>query len=105
VTDDTIKVLLIEDSQDQTQLIRRLIGEIPPPRFQLDDVCNMSDALARLSTRQYDVVMLDLPLSGNVGLDAFRTARSQAPQVPIVVVSDSDDDEVALTAVKEGAQD
>src|SRR5204862_1143637 len=60
---------------------------------------------ARLAHSGVDVVLLDLGLPDSQGLDTFVRARRGAPNEPIVVISGLDDEQLALEAVRSGAQD
>ena len=53
----------------------------------------------------FDVILLDLGLPDSQGLDTLRTLRGKNPQVAVVVLTGKDDEELALQALKEGAQD
>jgi DNA-binding NarL/FixJ family response regulator len=50
-------------------------------------------------------VVLDLSLPDSSGLATFHTFHKRAPNLPIVVMSDLDDNDIALAAVEAGAQD
>ena len=54
---------------------------------------------------EIDLVLLDLDLPDSQGLDTFIKAYAQAPQVPFVVLTGLADETLALTAVRQGAQD
>jgi DNA-binding NarL/FixJ family response regulator len=68
-------------------------------------VPRLSAALARLATGGIDLVMTDLGLPDSQGLPTFRALRQAAPDLAIMVVTVSDDEEMAVAAVREGAQD
>ena len=55
--------------------------------------------------KHFDVILLDLGLPDSQGLDTLRTVRGEHRQVAIVVLTGRDDEELALQALKEGAQD
>jgi signal transduction histidine kinase len=65
----------------------------------------LSVGLAVLGHREFDVMLLDLSLPDSSGLTTFESAHAAAPGVPIVVLSGLDDEEVAVRAVHDGAQD
>ncbi len=65
----------------------------------------LSSALERLSRGGIDVVLLDLNLPDNEGISTFERAYAFAPDVPIVVLTEVDDEDVALRTVQGGAQD
>jgi signal transduction histidine kinase len=98
-------VLLIEDNPGDARLIREILAEARSALFQVEWVGRLGDGLARLASSGVGVVLLDLSLPDSQGLETFRRVRAQAPGVPIVVLSGLDDEEMALRAVREGAQD
>jgi len=102
---EKIKVLVIEDSPvDQQLIIEMLSGERDGP-FSVECAERLSEGLKKLEESYFDAVMLDLGLPDSFGLGTFTTVRSQAARVPIVVLSSRDDEELSLQAVHNGAQD
>src|SRR5690349_78416 len=65
----------------------------------------LAEALAMVATERPDCVVLDLALPDAAGLGAVLKLRSSEPQVPIVVLTDVDDDQLGAEAVHAGAQD
>ena len=59
----------------------------------------------KLGRGEIDLVLLDLGLPDSRGLETFVRAYAHAPQVPFVVLTGLDDETLALTAVRKGAQD
>jgi diguanylate cyclase (GGDEF)-like protein len=53
----------------------------------------------------FDLVVLDLYLPDSQGLDTFLQVNEQAPEVPVVVVGDEEEQPLALEVIREGAQD
>jgi len=70
-----------------------------------ESVPRLTEALARLATGGIDLVLTDLGLPDSQGLATFRELRQAAPDLAIIVVTVSDDQEMAVAAVREGAQD
>ena len=101
----SIEVLLVEDNPGDARLIQEILAEVRGTPFDLEHVDRLSAGLERLSSRGIDVVLLDLSLPDSRGLDTFVTMHAQASQVPIIVLTGLDDEELAVTAVREGAQD
>jgi signal transduction histidine kinase/DNA-binding response OmpR family regulator len=62
-------------------------------------------ACAMLARVVVDVVILDLALADEGGLDALRRLRAAAPGTPVVVLTDTADEAAALEALRAGAQD
>jgi PAS domain S-box-containing protein len=109
--DNSFKVLLIEDNAIDAGLIRAALadnGRIPAedPLFYLESVGRLGDGLKRLgSKRDIDVVLLDLSLPDSHGLETVVATRAQSPNVPIVVMTGLDDEALAVSTLRQGAQD
>ena len=99
------RVLLIEDNPGDVRLIREMLSEGEDVLFHLDCVGRLSQGLEYLSTRTTGVVLLDLSLPDSYGFDTFLKVYAHSPKVPIIVLTGHDDQTVALSAVKTGAQD
>jgi DNA-binding response OmpR family regulator len=100
-----LKILLVEDNPGDARLIREMLAEAGKERFSLEWSSTLAAGLERLSQGEIDLVLLDLGLPDSLGLDTFIKAYAHAPQVPFVVLSGLSDENVALTAVRQGAQD
>ncbi|HUX85470.1 MAG TPA: ATP-binding protein [Chloroflexota bacterium] len=100
-----LTVLLIEDNPGDARLIRELLNEVRAVGFRLKWVTALSDGLLSLEHDAADVVLLDLMLPDSRGMETFYAVRGAFPRVPVVVLSGLVDEEVALKAVREGAQD
>lgn len=105
MNDKPIRLLLIEDSPGDARLIREMLNEAGAPQFELVCVERLEEGLKRLGSEGFDLLLLDLGLPDSQGLDTFFTTRSQAPGVPIVVLTGLGDETSAIKAVREGAQD
>jgi two-component system, cell cycle sensor histidine kinase and response regulator CckA len=101
----TLKVLLVEDNADLAQLIAHMLrqGEAQI----VDSIClaRLDQSLERLQTRDIDAVILDLGLPDSAGLQSLRAMRLHSPELPIVVLTAMEDQNTALQALREGAQD
>ena len=98
-----MRVLLVEDNDDDVLLIRESLSGTA---LEIDRAERLSTALAQLTLGKFDAVLLDLSLPDAWGLDTIRRLRREAAAVPpIVVLTGLNDEEIAMRAVKEGAQD
>jgi len=98
-------VLLVEDSLPYARLVELLLEAAMPGGVELDHHETLLDGLAALRERSVDCVLLDLGLPDARGLEAVAAMQNARPGVPIVVLSGRDDDELALAAIRAGAQD
>jgi len=99
------KVLLIEDNPGDARLIREMIAEVPGAAFEVECAERLAQGLERLSAGGIGVVLLDLSLPDSMGLETFAKVYAHSPAVPIIVLTGNDDNNLALAAVKRGAQD
>jgi len=102
---ERIQVLVVEDDPVCVELLREMLSAAGQPGFALESVGLLGEAVARLSRGGIDLVLLDLGLPDSGGLDTFRQVQRAAPAVPVIVVTVNSDEETAIAAVKEGAQD
>ena len=105
ITQRSCKVLLVERETDEAPTLGEALGRTLDGRMQLETASELSEALKRLSRGGVDVVLLDLALPDSQGMVTFERAYAFAPDVPIVVVADVDDEELAVSTVQAGAQD
>src|SRR5260221_5890499 len=98
-------VLLIEDNPGDVRLIREMLAEGEDGIFELACVGRLSQGLEYLATGSACRVLLDLSLPDSYGFDTFLKVYAHSPKVPIIVLTGHDDQTVALSAVKTGAQD
>ena len=103
--DTPLKILLIEDNPGDARLIREMLAEAGAQDITLEWVPRLSQGLEQLSQDHIDLVLLDLTLPDSRGLETFRQAYAQAPEIPFVLFSGLDDETLAITAVQNGAQD
>ncbi len=101
------RILLVEDDAADAYILRWHLLKNPRNRhrFDLEHVEYLGTGLDRLSQDSFEVLLLDLGLPDSLGIETFCRASREAPDIPIIVLSGLDDEDVALSAVREGAQD
>ncbi len=103
--DTAIKVFMIEDNLKDTYLIRHMLEISTNPKFVISHVQRLSEGLAQLKDRHFDVVLLDLGLPDSQGIDTLRKVHDKDTVVPIIVLTGLDDQEIATQAIRFGGQD
>ena len=98
-------ILLIEDDESQSNLIRYQLGRAKPGGFQSWIAESLEEGLTALRTGEFDVVVIDLGLPDSQGLETFDAVHQAFPGVPAVVMTGNDDEALAIEAVRRGAQD
>ena len=125
-----LMVLLIEDNPEHADLVReRLDGEssvysacqhIAYPCYvrerpdsessvyfhlDFDWAATLEAGRERLAQGKTDLILLDLSLPDSHGMDTFRSIRSLAPQLPVVIFTGRNDQELGFQTIHEGGQD
>src|SRR5580693_4280898 len=98
-------VLLVEDNPGDARLLREMFSEEGWHDIELTHVECMREAEEHLAEHAPDIILLDLGLPDARGLGAVRQAHAAAPRVPLVVLTNLDDESLAAQALQEGAQD
>ena len=102
---NTITVLLIEDNPGDAELLQELLAEVQQISFQVTWMDTLSTGLQYMADHKIDLLLLDLTLPDSEGLNTLVKAQTQAPYLPVVVLTGCDDEEQAVKAMREGAQD
>ncbi len=102
---DQINVLLIEDNPVDARLIRELLSEASDFSFNVTKASTLAQGIEMLASRDVDVILLDLGLPDSQGLATVRAIFQRAPHYPVIMLTVLDDEELAIKAVREGAQD
>jgi len=98
-------LLLVEDNPGDAQLVNELLMDAERDSYEIVHAPLMSKAVDTLRTRPVDVVVLDLRLPDCTGVDTVKAVRDVASEVPIVVLTGSDDEQLAMDCIDAGAQD
>jgi len=98
-----LRVLIVEDSEDDTQL---LVRELKRGGYQVayQRVATLA-ALDGALTSGWDLIITDYSMPGFNGLAALSTVRDRGLETPFIFVSGTIGEETAVTAMKQGAQD
>lgn len=102
---NSFSMLVVEDSPADAALVGEYLRDVPGAIYELETVETLGEALSVLSRRNVDVVLLDLSLPDSSGIETVRTVIGRHPRVAIVVLTGLQDEQLALQAVRYGAQD
>jgi len=99
-----IKVLVVEDSDDDTRLAMRMLrsGGFEPTYQRVQDVQALKAALKQ---ERWDAVISDFRMPGFNGVDALDVFRATGLDIPFIFVSGTIGEETAVAAMKAGASD
>lgn len=105
MTNQELKVLLVEDNPSDVYLVRDLLSRCENRRFVINEAKSLKEAVSYLEKERYDAVLLDLSLPDSMGLQTFYKIHRAANDTPVVVCSGTSDQEFTTKAVQLGAQD
>lgn len=100
-----INVLLVEDNLGDANLIKKRLKKSNTTRFKITHVAKLKKAIEYIIQDFFDIILLDLSLPDSKGLETLAAIEQQATHIPIIVLTGLNDEELALEAVRQGAQD
>lgn len=100
-----LSVLLIEDQLAEVDYIREILSQVQSCRFTITHADRLNKGLALLDQIDADVLLLDLCLPDSCGYQTFQQAHNAFPALPIILITNMNDETLAVRAVREGAQD
>jgi signal transduction histidine kinase len=99
-----VRVLLVEDDPSDIFLFQAVLSEARAG-IELTAVDRLSAAVQALQESPIDLIVTDLSLPDSGEASTFRELRKHAPQIPIIVLSGYDAEDIAMKCVEQGAQD
>ena len=102
---EQIKVMLVEDDEDDYILTRGLFAEMMGRRFQLEWFKSYDLGLKAMLRNQHDVCLVDYRLGAKNGVELLTEAVDQGCQAPIILLTGSGEHQIDLEAMKAGAAD
>jgi diguanylate cyclase (GGDEF)-like protein/PAS domain S-box-containing protein len=103
--EQSIKILLIEDNLAEAKLFQEFLSHVKQSNFEIVWIKKLREAFIWLEEKRFDIILLDLTLPDARGLESLESLNVYAPHLPIVVLTNTNDEELAIEAVKKGAQD
>jgi DNA-binding NtrC family response regulator len=100
-----IKVLVVEDEPGNVEFISEMLRKVKNTIFELVPARRVSKGLERLTAGDIDAVLLGFSIKDDDVLSMFRRFNKQAPDLPVLVLSDRGNKVLAVEAVRAGAED
>ncbi len=102
----SLKVLLVEDNLADATLIADLLGSFSDAMFCLQIVNCLEEGIKCVQSADFDAILLGLSVQDSLGGgDPIAILKARSPTVPIVVLTDLNDQHTALSVLRSGAQD
>ncbi len=100
----SIDILLFEDNLGDASLLEEMLEEFKN-LYSLKNVETLEEGLNALNTTYFDIILLDLGLPDSDGIDTLIEVNKKTPNMPIIVLTGLNNEEIGILAVKMGAQD
>ena len=97
-----MRILLVEDNK---MIAEAVLNGLETARYAVDWVNNGNTAEQALNSQQYDLVLLDLGLPGQDGLQVLKHLRQDKNNTPVLIVTARDDLDSRLAGLDGGADD
>ena len=104
LVENMIRVMLVEDNPGDALILSEMLREIYGNQFELINFKQLNDGLNHLK-EDFDIILLDLNLPDSHGIITFQTMKKNAPDLPIIILTGLNDEDLAINIVSEGAQD
>ena len=96
------RILVVDDEADIRESLEDLLG---PEGYAVDTAANAAEGLRRIDSSNYDLVLLDLMMPDRSGMEVLREVRERDPLTPVFMITAYGSVEVAVDAIKAGAND
>ena len=105
MSEQPLRVLLVEDDEEDFMIARDLFKEIPHDRYDLDWIDNYEEALDEILAQRHDIYLLDYHLGPHDGLELLQEALAEGCNAPMIILTGQGGRDVDLEAMRLGAYD
>lgn len=100
-----LRILLIEDSKGDAILVHKALEKAMPDACKIERAATLEEALKILASQEFDIALLDRSLPDVQGFNGLHHIQNIAPKLPVIFLTAYQDEQTALEAIKQGAQD
>jgi len=100
-----LKILIIDDDEDDFFITSEYIKSIPDNNFLIDWCYNYKEALQHINNRKYNLYLIDYHLGANTGLDLIKEARGKNSEEPFIILTGKGNQKIDIEAMQAGAVD
>ena len=100
MTESHERILVVDDEKNVRVLFSRILQK---EGYEVECASSGSEAIEKLATSSFDLVVTDLKMNGVDGLDVVRRGKTMNQAVPFILITGYGTAQTAVTAAKEGA--
>ncbi len=97
-------ILYVHDSKFDRDLVRHVL-EVEHGHFRITEAATKQEFEARLAEGSYDLILTDFNILGYEGFEVLETVRAHDARLPVVIVTGTGSEEVAVEAMRRGVTD
>lgn len=102
---DIVRVLLVDDDEEDYLIIRHLFDSMKTIKCELEWVSTSSEATKRVADKAHDAYLIDYRIDGQTGLDILHEAGARTRSEPFILLTGIDDHEIERRSLEEAAAD
>ncbi|MCD6595106.1 GGDEF domain-containing response regulator [bacterium] len=99
------KILLIEDDPGDARLVVELLSEVKKGLYEVEWQNTLTKGLKYIEENDVEIILLDLMLPDSWGMESFNKVKANISNIPIIILTGCNDENIAVRAVQRGAQD
>src|SRR6186713_2683639 len=104
-TQEHIRILIIDDDEDDFIITEQMIKDIPNGNFQIDWCPRHADGLLKICSKEYDIYFIDYFLGGITGMDLLKRSVACNTDSPMILLTGKGNRDISLEALNSGASD
>ena len=97
-----IRILVVDDHAIVREGLKQILGEVDDMSVR-DEAGNGQEALAKIRSGEFDVVLLDISMPGRSGLEILKEIKAERPKLPVLILSMHAEEQYAVRALRAGA--
>src|SRR5579885_2654738 len=101
-TESKGRVLVVDDEPDIRESLQTLLSL---EGYRVEEAQNAAEGLHKMETSRYDLILLDLMMPDRSGMDVLHDIRARDTETPVIMLTAYGSVEVAVKALKNGAND
>ena len=105
MTNNPIRILLVDDDEDDFVLTRDILDEIEMFQYELTWEPSSRHAISQINESAFDICLIDFRLGENDGISIISDAVKNEIEFPFILLTGKGDTEIDIRAMKEGAAD
>lgn len=98
------RVLIVTSHSNDAKALSQVLQDASDGPYAIESLSLLAPALARIDSGDIDAILVDLSLPDSKGIATFDQLFAVAPQIPILILSGTEEEELANLAVQRGAQ-